>query len=271
MSSRDEPRILIAGFGNMGRALVRGWLDAGMTPAAITVADESEQARSQARRWALPLFDDAMAGPFDVLVLAVKPQHIDAALQQYAAALAASGVLLSIAAGRTIDSLQEHLDDGSAIVRSMPNTPAAIAQGTTVLCANTAVNQAQREQCTRLLSAVGAVFWVDDEMMLDAVTAVSGSGPAYVFLLIECLTAAGVRHGLSPELAAELARHTVAGSGAYALACDVPVATLREQVTSPGGTTAAALGVFMRDEALQKLVDEAVDAAAARSAELSSG
>ncbi|MGD8323961.1 MAG: pyrroline-5-carboxylate reductase dimerization domain-containing protein, partial [Gammaproteobacteria bacterium] len=146
----------------------------------------------------------------------------------------------------------------------------AIARGTTVLCANAAVSAAQRAFCGRLLSAVGAVFWVEHEAMLDAVTAVSGSGPAYVFLLTECLTAAGIRQGLPEPLAAELALHTVAGAGAYALDSQTPVAALREQVTSPGGTTAAALGVLMRDDALLQLVDEAVAAAAARSAELSS-
>lgn len=257
----------------MGRALVRGWLDSGLTSAAVSVADESPEARAEAAALGLNLVDgdgsDDASG-FDILVLAVKPQQIDAALSRYAPALSGTGVVLSIAAGRTIDSLQQHTGAERAIVRSMPNTPAAIARGTTVLCANAAVSAHQREVCARLLSAVGAVFWVDDEAMLDAVTAVSGSGPAYVFLLTECLTAAGIRQGLPATLAAELARHTVAGAGAYALDSQTPVAVLREQVTSPGGTTAAALGVFMHDDALQRLVDEAVAAAAARSAELSS-
>jgi pyrroline-5-carboxylate reductase len=176
---------------------------------------------------------------------------------------------VSIAAGRTIDSLQKRLGSQRAIVRSMPNTPAAIARGTIVMCPNAAVTEVGRNVCSELLAAVGKVYWLEDEALFDAVTAVSGSGPAYVFLLTECLAAAGARLGLPESLALELAMHTVAGAGAYALEAGSPVDELRAQVTSPGGTTAAALNVFMRDSALQRLVDEAVAAAAARSAELS--
>ena len=267
MPGGSHTRILIVGFGNMGRALVRGWLDGGIAAAAIVVADESEAARAQASAMGLALAG-AEADDFDVLVLAVKPQHVNAAIRRYGAQLSDGGVVLSIAAGRTIASLQQELSPATAIVRSMPNTPAAIAQGTTVMCANAAVGSAQREFCTTLLSAVGAVFWVDDEAQLDAVTALSGSGPAYVFLLIECLTAAAIRQGLPQDLADQLARHTVAGAGAYALGADTGVATLREQVTSPGGTTAAALEVLMRDDALAALFDAAIAAATTRSREL---
>ncbi len=273
MPQHSDIRILIAGFGNMGRALVRGWLDSGIAPTSVTVADASEQARAAAAERGLHVIDTAAHGRsagFDMLVLAVKPNQIEAAAARYADELSDTGVVLSIAAGRTIESLQRSFGNDRPIVRSMPNTPAAIARGTTVLCANAAVTNDQRATCERLLGAVGAVFWVEDEAQLDAVTAVSGSGPAYVFLLTECLAAAGVRQGLPPELAAELALHTVAGAGAYALESQTPVAMLREQVTSPGGTTAAALAVFMENDALQKIVDEAVAAAAARSSELSS-
>ena len=262
-------RILIVGFGNMGRALVRGWLAAGIDAGNIHIADSSSDALRQAEQWNLALFDSDAGQAADILILAVKPQHLDAALAQFDAALSPDGVVLSIAAGRSIDSLQRVIGTRRAIVRSMPNTPAAIARGTTVACANAIVNDRQREVCDRLLSAVGAVFWIEDEALFDAVTAVSGSGPAYVFLLTECLTSAGVRQGLPDSLAAELARHTVAGAGAYALESEFPVAVLREQVTSPGGTTAAALQVFMRDAVLQQLVDAAIAAAAQRSAELS--
>lgn len=273
MTSLSNSRILIVGFGNMGRALVRGWLDAGVAASAVCVVDESDNARAEARAWGLQPLDSAAPADLsaiDVVVLAVKPQQIDAALQQFAPALSSQALILSIAAGRTLASLQEHAGAGRAIVRSMPNTPAAISRGTTVLCANAAVTKLQREVCAGLLSAVGAAFWIEDEQLFDAVTAVSGSGPAYVFLLIECLAAAGVRQGLPEGLATQLAQHTVAGAGQYALESQTPAATLREQVTSPGGTTAAALGVFLRDDALRKLVDEAVGAAAARSKELSS-
>lgn len=265
----NDATILMVGFGNMGRALVRGWLAGGIDPARITIADSSAAALAQAERLNIASFDAQAHRTFDVLVVAVKPQHVDAALREFGLALSADGVLLSIAAGRTIDSLQQHIGAERAIVRSMPNTPAAIARGTTALCANAIVDDQQRAMCGRLLAAVGEVFWIEDEAMFHAVTAVSGSGPAYVFLLIECLTLAGVRQGLPESLAAALARHTVAGAGAYALESDAEVSVLREQVTSPGGTTAAALEVFMRDSALQRLVDEAIAAAARRSAELS--
>jgi len=272
MTIDTDTRILIVGFGNMGRALVRGWLDAGIKPATISVADQQEQARTEAASWGLRIVDDTAneqdAG-VDVLVLAVKPQQVDAALSGFEQLIADNGVIVSIAAGRTIESLQQHTPDTRAIVRSMPNLPAAIACGTTVLYANDVVSDDQRKLCAGLLSAVGAVFWIDHETMFDAVTAISGSGPAYVFLLTECLTAAGVRQGLPERLAAALARHTVAGAGAYALDSQTSVSVLREQVTSPGGTTAAALSIFMEDDALEQLVDEAVAAAAARSAELS--
>ena len=254
----------------MGRALVRGWLDAGIAPENISIADSNSAVLTQAQQWGLEAFlSERDAAQFDVLVIAVKPQQVDEALSEYHDALRPDGVVLSIAAGRTIDSLQRQIGAQRAIVRSMPNTPAAIAHGTTVLCANASAEDAHRDVCGRLLATVGEVFWVEDEALLDAVTAVSGSGPAYVFLLTECLAAAGVRQGLPENLAAELARHTVAGAGAYALQSQLPVSVLREQVTSPGGTTAAALSVFVQESALQNLVDAAVAAAAARSAELS--
>jgi pyrroline-5-carboxylate reductase len=272
MSKQDDIRILLVGFGNMGRALARGWLDAGMSPASVCVADDSAEARDEAAAWGLRLIDPLPyeeRAAFDILVLAVKPQQTDAAIAAHLRSLSDDGVVLSIAAGKTLASLQHGAGRSRGIVRSMPNTPAAIARGTTVMVANEAVSAEMRTVCERLLKAVGAAYWVEEEAMLDAVTAVSGSGPAYVFLLIECLTAAGVRQGLPEELAAELALNTVAGAGAYALDSPTPVDKLREQVTSPGGTTAAALGVFMHENALQNLVDEAVAAAAARSEELS--
>lgn len=272
MTIDSDTRILIVGFGNMGRALVRGWLDAGIKPATICVADQQEQARTEAASWGLRVVDDIaneQKSGVDVLVLAVKPQQIDAALSSYDQLIADDGVIVSIAAGRTIESLQQHTTADRAVVRSMPNLPAAIACGTTVLCANDVVSEDQRKLCAGLLSAVGAVFWIDRETMFDAVTAISGSGPAYVFLLTECLTAAGVSQGLPERLAAALAQHTVAGAGAYALGSETSMSVLRKQVTSPGGTTAAALSVLMEDDALEELVDEAVAAAAARSAELS--
>src|SRR5690606_30444573 len=212
-----------------------------------------------------------IAGPVDVVVVAVKPAEVPAALAECAGLRTAAGeppLVLSIAAGKTLRSLLAVLGEGRAAVRAMPNTPAAIGMGMTVLVASPAVTPAQRSVCTALLEAVGEVAWVEDERLMDAVTAVSGSGPAYVFLLIESLEQAGVAAGLEPALARRLATATVAGAGAYAAAADVPAAELRRQVTSPQGTTAAALEVLLGADGLPALLARAVEAAARRSREL---
>jgi pyrroline-5-carboxylate reductase len=177
-------------------------------------------------------------------------------------------VFLSIAAGRPIAFFEQHLGADAVIVRSMPNTPAAVGRGITVLCGNAHVTDDQRAVCQTLLEAVGEVAWVEDEKLLDPVTAVSGSGPAYVFLLMETLAQAGVAAGLEPALAEKLARATVIGSGELAHLSSDPAAILRKNVTSPGGTTAAALDVLMADNGLQALMTRAVDAATRRSREL---
>jgi len=179
-------------------------------------------------------------------------------------------VFLSIAAGKTISGLARHLGDAAAIVRCMPNTPAAIGRAITVACANAHVTEHQRALCDALLAAIGESAWVAEEGLLDAVTAVSGSGPAYVFLLIEALAEAGCKMGLSPELALRLARSTVAGSGELAVRSSDPPSRLRENVTSPGGTTRAALDVLMSSDGLSALMQRAVAAATARSRELAS-
>ena len=178
-------------------------------------------------------------------------------------------LFLSIVAGKTLAGLGRHLGR-AAIVRTMPNTPAAIGRGITVACANPLVTIEQRQLCDRLLAAIGESAWVEDEALIDPVTAVSGSGPAYVFLLIEALARAGEAEGLPADLALQLARATVAGSGELArISTDTP-AQLRENVTSPGGTTRAALDVLMAADGLEPLIDRAVAAAAARSRELAS-
>ena len=175
---------------------------------------------------------------------------------------------MSIAAGKDIAYFQSKLGDGAAIVRAMPNTPAAIGQGITVCCSNAATSDDQRELCRSLLAATGEAAVVDDEGLIDAVTAVSGGGPAYVFLLIECLAAAGVAAGLPVDLSDRLALITVAGSGQLALASEEPPATLRENVTSPGGTTLEALKILMADDGLAPLMTRAIAAATERSREL---
>jgi len=177
-------------------------------------------------------------------------------------------VFLSIAAGRPIAYFEDRLGEDAAVVRTMPNTPAAIGRGITVACANRHVNGADRAICGDLLAAVGEVAWVDDEGLLDAVTATSGSGPAYVFLLIECLAAAGGAAGLPSDLAMRLARATVAGAGELAYQSEEAPSELRRNVTSPGGTTAAALSVLMADDGLGRLLTRAVAEATRRSREL---
>jgi pyrroline-5-carboxylate reductase len=204
----------------------------------------------------------------DVIVFAVKPQALDDIAPGYRPYAEAGAVALSIAAGKTIAVFERHLGGRAAIVRTMPNTPAAVGRGITVACANGHVTAAQRALCQALLEAVGEVAWVEDEALLDPVTAVSGSGPAYVFLLIECLAEAGIAAGLPADLAQRLARATVIGSGELARLSDETAAQLRKNVTSPGGTTAAALEVLMGERGLRELMTRAVAAATRRSREL---
>ena len=205
-----------------------------------------------------------------VVLLAVKPQQMDAVMAHCAALVGPATLFVSIAAGKTLGYFSDHLGDRAAIVRVMPNTPAAVGRGMSVLVGSEQVSAAQQQICGDLLAAVGAVDWVDDEALLDAVTAVSGGGPAYVFLLIETLAKAGVEAGLPEDLAMRLARGTVAGSGELVRLSDLPASTLRENVTSPGGTTLEALKILMASDGLQGLITRAIAAATARSRELAS-
>jgi len=268
--------LVLVGCGKMGGALLRGWCApgrddsaAGLDPAGVLVVDP--QADPADLPAGVTVLRDATALPADLrpdaVVLAVKPQMMDAVLPAYAR-FAGTGTFLSIAAGRTIGYFETHLGAGAAIVRSMPNTPAAIGRGITVAVANARVDAAGRALCDRLLQAAGAVAWVEDEGLLDAVTAVSGSGPAYVFLLVECLAAAGAAAGLPADLAMTLARATVSGAGELMHRSPEPADQLRRNVTSPNGTTQAALEVLMASPGLAGLMDQAVAAATRRSREL---
>jgi len=264
--------LVLVGCGKMGGALLEGWLDRGVDPAGIVVVEPTAAAAATAAGRGVAVISDAaeLSGGLspDVIVFAVKPQMMDAVVPSYARFAAAGAVCLSIAAGRTIASFERHLGNGAAVVRSMPNTPAAVRRGMTVACANAPVSEVQRRLCGDLLAAVGDVAWVDDEGLLDAVTAVSGSGPAYVFLLAECLAQAGTEAGLPADLAARLARATVAGAGELLHRSGEAPSALRRNVTSPGGTTAEALTVLMGAGGLQPLLTRAVAAAARRSREL---
>ena len=256
------PPILLVGCGRMGQALLAGWHDQGLAPsyAVDPSMPQVQGATVVAAAEDLPA-DFAPAA----VVLAVKPQSAPQALpstRRFPAAVA-----LSIMAGRSLAWLQPALD-GLPVVRAMPNTPAAIRQGITVACAGAGVTAEQRQLCDTLLRAVGQVEWVTDEALIDPVTAVSGSGPAYVFLLAELLERAAIEQGLPADLARALARQTVAGAGALLLAGDEDAAQLRRNVTSPNGTTEAALTVLMRAEAWPAALSAAVAAATRRSREL---
>ncbi len=261
------PPLLLVGGGAMGGAMLAGWREAGVS--SVVVIDPSPVALALAGD-GVSVVADAASVPDgfapNCLILAVKPQMADAVLPGLARF---GGVALSIMAGRNVAGLGAVL--GGPVVRAMPNTPAAIRQGITVACAGPGVSAAQRDLCDALLRAVGVVEWVDDEGLLDAVTAVSGGGPAYVFLLAELLEQAAKDEGLPAPLARLLARVTVAGSGALLAARTEDAAELRRQVTSPAGTTERALAVLMAEGAWPALVPRAIAAAAARSRELAAG
>ena len=262
-------RLVLVGAGKMGSALLEGWLGFGLDPKHIAVLEPqpSPQISTLVSRGlqlnpALRALSDVAA-----VVVAVKPQTAAEAIPPLKPTIGASSVVVSIMAGRTLQFIAGALNTPCALVRAMPNTPAAIGRGITVAVPCN-VNPAQRELAHRLLCATGAVEWIDDETLMDAVTAVSGSGPAYVFLLAEALAEAGVAAGLPPSLAAKLARETVAGSGELLHRSELDAAVLRQNVTSPGGTTAAALEVLMGKDGLAQLMRNAVAAATKRSREL---
>jgi pyrroline-5-carboxylate reductase len=199
----------------------------------------------------------------------VKPQIIEGVLQDLAPRISGETLVYSIAAGKTLSDIAKHLPAGTAIVRAMPNTPVLVQNGMTALIANEHVSEEQKKALNALVSGTGTVAWLDDESQMDAVTAVSGSGPAYLFWLAECLVKAGIAQGLSSELATTLAKATIDGAGSMLASFDTPPSQLRENVTSKGGTTAAALEVLMSDDGLAPLIDAAIEAAAKRSKELS--
>lgn len=262
--------LTLVGAGKMGGAMLAGWLEAGLDPAATTVIDPApapEIVTLCAER-SLRLNPERPA-PAEVVVLAIKPQGLDAAAPGLASCLGEGGLLVSILAGKTIQNLRARLPGARAIVRAMPNLPASIGRGATGAAASSDVTPAQRAVAEALLAASGHVEWLETEALIDAVTAVSGSGPAYVFHMVEALAEAGVAAGLPAEVAARLARATVSGAGALLDASPLEAADLRRNVTSPGGTTAAALEVLMRENGLPALMREAVAAAKRRAGELS--
>ena len=259
--------IALAGAGKMGGAMLTGWLAQGLEPGHVVVIEPAPSAEISALAAKGVKLNPKDAGTIETLVLAVKPQLFRDASVALKPLVTPSTLVVSIMAGRTVGFLEKHLPN-AAVVRAMPNTPAAIGRGITVAVSAKNVSHSQRATADALLRATGSVEWVDDETLIDAVTAVSGSGPAYVFLLAEELARAGVEAGLPAELATKLARETVAGSGELLHRSDQSAETLRQNVTSPAGTTAAALSVLMGKDGLQQLMIRAVAAATARSKEL---
>lgn len=262
-----DGHIVLAGAGKMGGAMLTSWIAGGLDPKRAVVIDPyvSDEIKALAAKGVRLNPDVKDIGAVAALVLAVKPQMF-AEVGPTLRAIARSSLVVSIMAGTTIAGIVKTC--GGKVVRAMPNTPAAIGRGITVAVAASDVSQEQRGLTDALLRATGSVEWVEDESLIDAVTAVSGSGPAYVFLLAEEMARAGVAAGLPPELATKLARETVSGSGELLRRSDLDAATLRKNVTSPGGTTAAALGVLMADDGFEPLLTRAIAAATARSKEL---
>jgi pyrroline-5-carboxylate reductase len=271
--SAKHPLLLI-GCGKMGSAMLSGWLKEGLDKDAVIIVDPylaqiKENFSQLAAKNLLDTIDDLPRGIApSFVIMAVKPQMMDEALNTLKPSDLSETVVLSVAAGKTIHYFEDQLGQDQAIVRAMPNTPAAIAKGITVCVANINVTDNQKQISKTLLETVSVVEWIDDEALMDAVTALSGSGPAYVFYMAEVMAAAGEALGLPKELSEKLARHTLSGAGVLLEESDESFSKLRENVTSPGGTTAAALDVLMSNEGIAKAIRRAMQEAKARSKEL---
>jgi pyrroline-5-carboxylate reductase len=261
-------KLLLVGCGKMGGAMLEGWLARGLAASDAIVAEPVEAIRPRKPGLRVVASTSELDERPEIVVLAVKPQSMDAVLPDLKRFADEGSVFLSIAAGKTLTYFATHLGTTAKTVRSMPNTPAAVRQGITVATAAKGVSAAEKKRCHELLEAVGQVLWVDDEALLDPVTALSGSGPAYVFLLVEAMAAAGAKLGLAPDMAMQLARATVAGSGELLKQSVEPASQLRVNVTSPGGTTAEALKILMAADGIQPVFDKALAAASRRSKEL---
>ena len=262
--------IVLIGAGNMGGAMLAGWLKSGVPGSSVVVIDPgpapamAKLIADHGARHETVAPEGLKAG---VIFLAVKPQLMDVVLPPLKRLVGPETVVVSVAAGKTLANLAAHLCDG-AMVRAMPNTPAMIGRGVTGAYANGKVTDSQRDLVHSLLKVSGPVEWVETEADIDAVTALSGSGPAYVFLLVECMAEAGRKAGLPADLAMRLARETVSGAGELLHQSPDDASKLRQNVTSPGGTTAAALSVLMADDGMQLIFDKAIAAARKRAEEL---
>lgn len=268
----EAARILLIGAGKMGGAMLDGWLKDGLRASDVLVIEPHPAPRLlELSRQGLALNPaTGDIGPVACILLAVKPQMLDTAAAALEAVAGPDTLLISVVAGKTIANLRARAPKVRAVVRAMPNTPAAVGRGITGCAASPEVTDAQKAFTTRLLGAIGRVEWVADEGLIDAVTALSGSGPAYVFHLVEAMAEAGAAAGLPPDLAMRLARATVEGAGELLFQdAGTSAAQLRQNVTSPAGTTAAALEVLMAEDGLSALMRRAVGAAKRRAGELS--
>lgn len=267
--------LVLVGCGKMGGALLRGWLSRGVAAKDVFVIEPAPRDLDDVQARGVTIVTDFAKLPAGlkpgIVLLAIKPQFMDEALPAYRSFADQGAVFLSIAAGKTVAYLKEKLGPKAVVIRSMPNTPAAVGRGMSVLLRDPKVPAATQELCGQLLSAVGEIGWIDQEDQINAVTAVSGGGPAYVFLLIECLAEAAQQMGLAPDLAMKLARATVTGSGELAHQSSESATKLREAVMSPKGTTLEAINVLMAPDGLQPLMNKAIAAATRRGREIAEG
>ena len=271
MTLRLKGSLVLVGAGIMGGAMLEGWLKSGLAPSQIVALDPAPPPEVKALIDGHAIShnpDPASITDAEVVLVAVKPQMMDDVLAGLTTLARSKPLVLSIVAGKTIARLAHFFGADAAIIRTIPNTPAAIGRGITAMATNAHVSAAQEALAEQLLSSIGEVVRVPAEEQIDWVTAVSGSGPAYVFWLTECLAAAGEKLGLAPKLAEQLARATVAGSGELMRQSGIDAATLRKNVTSPNGTTYAALQHLMAEDGLKPLMERAITAAAKRSKEL---
>jgi len=270
--SADAPLVLV-GCGHMGRALAVGWLNAGLLPEALIVVDPVANPEAlpgvPGNNFYKTLDEVSLPCAVRAVILAVKPQVMDDILPQVAPLVGSETLVISVAAGVTLRQMERGLEVEAVLVRAMPNTPAAVGAGITGLTAAKGIKENHKALACRLLEATGQAVWIGSEDQMNAVTAVSGSGPAYVFHLVESMAAAGVKEGLPEDVAMQLARQTVIGAAQLMEQDrDVPADKLRQKVTSPGGTTAAALGVLMSENGLTALMYKAIKAARIRGEEL---
>ena len=262
--------LLLIGCGKMGGALLARWRQSSLVQDIHVIDPNGEQACEANISWHKDLSSLPADALPSIIVIAVKPQQLDSILPEYQTRFAQSTPLyLSIAAGKTIGYFQSYFGNAARVVRAMPNTPALVGKGMTALCASANLDNASKQLAGDLMKAVGSVEWIADESLMDAVTAISGCGPAYVFLMLESLVKAGMAVGLPEMLAKTLAVETLHGSMHLAAKSDKSFEQMRIDVASPGGATEAALRVLMQDNALENLMTHATGAAKTRSKELS--